>query len=149
MRIGRHLWSDNLLFSVNVFEMISCILLCNDYTLISCLETDSHVESSEKSKLSEHIDEKTEREIEKTFGKHRRKESAYSIQNVLWLITSIAVFYYTDFYIACRYDQRVNRWVNLSVLTGGSTGVQKYMKKLMSVHLSHLPCQSFFHKVVI
>lgn len=143
MRIGRHLWSDNLLFSVNVFEMISCILLCNDYTLISCLETDSHVESSEKSKLSEHIDEKTEREIEKTFGKHRRKESAYSIQNVLWLITSIAVFYYTDFYIACRYDQRVNRWVNLSVITGGSTGLQKYMKKLMSVPLSHLLSQSF------
>lgn len=81
----------------------------NGYNIISCLETDSHAENNEKSKLSEHIDEKTEREIEKAFGKHRRKESPYSIQNVLWLITSIAVFYYTDFYIACRYDQRVNR----------------------------------------
>lgn len=80
-------------------------------------ETDTHAESSEKSKLSEHIDEKTEREIEKKFGKHRRKESAYSIQNVLWLITSIAVFYYTDFYIACRYDQRVNRvWFNVGAI---------------------------------
>ena len=72
-------------------------------------ETDPNEETNEKSTLSQHLDEKTQAEIEKTYGKYRRKESAYSIQNILWLITSIAVFYYTDFYIACRYDQRVNR----------------------------------------
>nr|XP_022343076.1 transmembrane protein 128-like isoform X1 [Crassostrea virginica] len=77
-------------------------------------EIDPNEETNEKSTLSQHLDEKTQAEIEKTYGKYRRKESAYSIQNILWLITSIAVFYYTDFYIACRYDQRVNRiWFNV------------------------------------
>jgi hypothetical protein len=55
------------------------------------------------------MDEETREEFEKRFGKYRTKESPYSIQNILWFISSIAVFYYTDFYIACRYDQRVNR----------------------------------------
>lgn len=73
------MWLDNLFFLVNVFEMIFCIFLCNDYILIFCLELDFYVESSEKFKLSEYIDEKIEREIEKKFGKYRRKEFVYSI----------------------------------------------------------------------
>lgn len=51
----------------------------NGFILIFCLEIDFYVESSEKFKLSEYIDEKIEREIEKKFGKYRRKEFVYSI----------------------------------------------------------------------
>lgn len=73
------MWLNNLFILVNVFEMKFCIFLCNGFILIFCLEIDFYVESSEKFKLSEYIDEKIEREIEKIFGKYRRKESVYSI----------------------------------------------------------------------
>ena len=58
--------------------------------------------------------------MKKKFDKQHRKyqkiESAYSIQNILWLIASIGVFYYTDFYLAVRYDPRVNRYGRLMAL---------------------------------
>ncbi|XP_048747332.1 transmembrane protein 128-like [Ostrea edulis] len=71
----------------------------------------------DKSSLSQNMDEETREQFEKRFGKYRTKESPYSIQNILWFVSSIAVFYYTDFYIACRYDQRVNRvWFNVGAI---------------------------------
>ncbi|XP_061192871.1 transmembrane protein 128-like [Saccostrea echinata] len=81
-------------------------------------ESDASEENkTEKSLLSQNMDEETRKEFEKKFGKYRSKDSPYSIQNILWLISSIAVFYYTDFYIACRYDQRVNRvWFNVGAI---------------------------------
>lgn len=65
----------------------------------------------EKFTLSENLDEATRKKFEKKFGKYRSRDYPYSIQNVLWMMGSIALFYYTDFYIAVRYDPRVNRYV--------------------------------------
>lgn len=71
-------------------------------------------EQKEKFTLSENMDAKTRQKFEKKFEKYRSRDYPYSIQNVLWLIGSIALFYYTDFYVAVRYDPRVNRlWFNI------------------------------------
>lgn len=49
--------------------------------------------------------------FEDKYGKYKRNltSSPYTIQNVCWLIGSMAVFYYTDFYLVLRYDPKVNR----------------------------------------
>ncbi|XP_033756849.1 transmembrane protein 128-like [Pecten maximus] len=79
---------------------------------------ESQREVPDHSKLSTHFDEETREEFEERFGKYRKKKgSKYSLQNVLWFVGSIAIFYYTDFYIACRYDPRVNRnWFNIGAI---------------------------------
>ncbi|XP_025095876.1 transmembrane protein 128-like [Pomacea canaliculata] len=44
----------------------------------------------------------------------KRHVSAFSVQNVLWLIASIAVFHFTDFYLVLLYDSRIDRmWFNV------------------------------------
>ena len=55
------------------------------------------------------IDPELKKKFDKQHKQYERKESAYSIQNILWLIAAIGVFYYTDFYLAIRYDPRINR----------------------------------------
>ena len=70
----------------------------------------------EKFTLSENLDEATRKKFEKKFGNYRSRDYPYSIQNVLWMMGSIALFYYTDFYIAVRYDPRVNRYVHVYIL---------------------------------
>ncbi|XP_013420562.1 transmembrane protein 128 [Lingula anatina] len=54
-------------------------------------------------------DPKVAEETEKKLEKLKKKSSPYSIQNVCWLIASMAVFYYTDLYLAILYDNRINR----------------------------------------
>lgn len=71
----------------------------------------------EKFTLSENMDEATRKKFEKKFEKYRSRDYPYSIQNVLWLIGAIALFYYTDFYVAVRYDPKVNRvWFNIGAI---------------------------------
>jgi hypothetical protein len=72
--------------------------------------------TKEKFTLSENLDEATRKKFEKKFGNYRSRDYPYSIQNVLWMMGSIALFYYTDFYIAVRYDPRVNRYVHVYIL---------------------------------
>lgn len=36
--------------------------------------------------------------------------SAFTVQNILWLIASMAAFHFTDFHAVVLYDPRVNRW---------------------------------------
>jgi len=60
-------------------------------------------------KLRRNMTVEDREEFEKKYEKFRTKQSNYNVQNILWFIGSIALFYYTDFYIACRYDPRVNR----------------------------------------
>ena len=60
-------------------------------------------------KLSKNMDAKTRAKFEEKFGQYRTQSYAFSIQNILWFIGAIALFYYLDFYIAVRYDPRVNR----------------------------------------
>ena len=55
------------------------------------------------------IDPELKKKFDRQHKQYERKESAYSIQNILWLIAAIGVFYYTDFYLAIRYDPRINR----------------------------------------
>lgn len=72
---------------------------------------------NEKYTLSQNMDSKTQQKFEKKFEKYRTKDYPYSIQNILWFIGSIALFYYTDFYVAVRYDPRVNRlWFNIGAI---------------------------------
>ena len=41
-----------------------------------------------------------------------------NVHNVFWMVASIAVFYYTDFYIALRIDPNIKRY---TVLLKGDT----------------------------
>ena len=50
-------------------------------------------------------------EEEKKVRALSKPDSPYSIQNVLWLITAMAVFYLTDFYVAVRFDDRIKRYI--------------------------------------
>lgn len=36
-------------------------------------------------------------------------KSRINPHSVFWMITAIAVFYYTDFYVAVRFDPRIHR----------------------------------------
>ncbi|KAL5020862.1 hypothetical protein ScPMuIL_000017 [Solemya velum] len=75
-----------------------------------------------KLRLSDNVDEETQKKIDAEISKYRRVESAYSIQNVLWLISAFAVFYYTDMVNALRYDRRIDRtWLNAGLLSVGIT----------------------------
>ena len=55
------------------------------------------------------VDPELKKKFDQQHRQYEKKESAYSIQNVLWLIAAIGVLYYTDFYLAIRYDPRINR----------------------------------------
>ena len=55
------------------------------------------------------VDPDLKKKFDQQHKKYEKKESAYSIQNILWLIAAIGVFYYTDFYLAIIYDPRINR----------------------------------------
>ena len=63
----------------------------------------------DKGPLSSHMDLKTQKEFEKKFEQYRTKTSAFTFQNILWLLGAIAVFHFTDFVLVLRYDPRVNR----------------------------------------
>ncbi|KAK6185792.1 hypothetical protein SNE40_007945 [Patella caerulea] len=70
----------------------------------------------EESKFSS-IKPETRKQFEETFGKYQKKESAFSIQNILWLIASIAVFHYSDFYMVLRFNPNINRlWFNIGAI---------------------------------
>lgn len=76
-------------------------------------------DSPDHSKLRENMDPDTRKKFESRYEKYRTKTDnyKYSIQNIMWLMVAIAVFYYTDFYFVVRYDIRVNRfWFNLGAL---------------------------------
>ncbi|XP_070540934.1 transmembrane protein 128-like [Ptychodera flava] len=46
-----------------------------------------------------------------------QKWTPYTLSNAMWMVASIAVFYYTDFAIAVRVDPRINRlWFNVGVV---------------------------------
>lgn len=38
-----------------------------------------------------------------------RRTSRINPHSVFWMVAAIAVFYYTDFYIAVRFDSRIHR----------------------------------------
>ncbi|ESO96853.1 hypothetical protein LOTGIDRAFT_231679 [Lottia gigantea] len=63
------------------------------------------------------IDPQTRQEFEKQYGKYQKKSSPFCIQNILWLISSIAVFHFTDFYMVIRYNPKVNSlWFNIGAI---------------------------------
>ncbi|XP_045190761.2 transmembrane protein 128-like [Mercenaria mercenaria] len=67
------------------------------------------------------LDSDTKKKFDAQNSRFRKIESAYSIQNICWLIASLGVFYYTDFYRAILYDQRINRlWFNIGALSVGA-----------------------------
>lgn len=48
---------------------------------------------------------------------HKPKTSPYTLRNVVWLVAAMAVFYYSDFYPALKYDPRINRtWLNIGLM---------------------------------
>ena len=54
--------------------------------------------------------DKLKEEGERILNKYApKKSSPVNAHSVFWMITSIAVFYYTDFYLALRYDRRIHR----------------------------------------
>jgi len=56
-------------------------------------------------------------------------KSPYTIQNVIWIVAAIAVFYFTDLPIAVLYDPRIYRtWLNIGiVLIGANLGIASYL----------------------
>ncbi|WAR22195.1 TM128-like protein [Mya arenaria] len=82
------------------------------------------------------IDSDTKKKFDIQHRKYRKSESAYSIQNVCWLIASMAVFYYTDFYRAVLYDPRILRlWFNVGVVL---VGVNICIALFLIVYLSFI-----------
>ncbi|KAL4231602.1 hypothetical protein ACF0H5_009182 [Mactra antiquata] len=66
------------------------------------------------------VDPDLKKKFDKQHSKFYKIESAYSIQNICWLITALGIFYYTDFYRAVLYDSRINRlWFNIGALLIG------------------------------
>ena len=61
------------------------------------------------------VDPDLKKKFDRQHKKYQKIESAYSIQNILWLIAAIGVFYYTNFYLAIRYDPRINRYDNYRI----------------------------------
>ncbi|KAK2166440.1 hypothetical protein LSH36_39g10033 [Paralvinella palmiformis] len=58
----------------------------------------------------------------KSKGLRVKRESPYSVENILWLISSIAVFYYADFARAMLYDPDVRRsWFYIGLVLMGLT----------------------------
>ncbi|XP_071090062.1 transmembrane protein 128-like [Haliotis cracherodii] len=84
------------------------------------LEDPDRYSGSNVGKLSSQIDPATQKKFEAKFGKYRRKESVFSIMNILWLMAGVAVFYFSEIVLVIRYDPRVDRlWFNIgSVLMG-------------------------------
>ncbi|KAK3581611.1 hypothetical protein CHS0354_003150 [Potamilus streckersoni] len=70
-----------------------------------------YLEDEYKDKLQQfkELDPDKKEKFDKEHRKYRKIESPYSIQNILWLLASMATFYYSDFYLAVTYDPRVNR----------------------------------------
>ncbi|GAB1603929.1 transmembrane protein 128-like isoform X1 [Argonauta hians] len=66
------------------------------------------------------LPEETQNYLNQQYEQTHEKKSPYSIWNAMWLITSIATFYYSDFYPALLYDTRINRfWFNLGAILIG------------------------------
>ncbi|XP_052220077.1 transmembrane protein 128-like [Dreissena polymorpha] len=81
------------------------------------------------------IDSDTKKKFDAQHRKYRRTESAYSIQNICWLIAAMGVFYYTDFYLALMYDHRILRmWFNSGVIL---IGVNMGIGLFLIVYLSY------------
>ncbi|XP_060603267.1 transmembrane protein 128-like [Ruditapes philippinarum] len=82
------------------------------------------------------LDSDTKKKFDAQNNRFRKIESAYSIQNICWLIASIGVFYYTDFYRAVLYDHRINRlWFNIGAL---SVAVNVCIAIFLIVYLSYI-----------
>ncbi|CAI9733034.1 Hypothetical predicted protein [Octopus vulgaris] len=80
----------------------------------------SGVDWSRGSLASQFLPEEAQRQLDKKYKESTEKKSPYSIWNVMWLLTAMATFYYTDFYPALLYDTRINRfWLNLGALLIG------------------------------
>ncbi|KAL3865145.1 hypothetical protein ACJMK2_006766 [Sinanodonta woodiana] len=81
-----------------------------------------YLDGEYKDKLQQfkELDPDKKEKFDKEHRKYKKTESPYSIQNILWLIASMATFYYSDFYLAVTYDPRVNRlWFNIGMLLVG------------------------------
>jgi len=73
--------------------------------------------------------------------------SRFNISNIFWIISSIAVFHYTDFYLALRLDPNINRsylnpglgMVGISVCIGSYVILYYHYYKGMSDYERHAP----------
>ncbi|KAK7110941.1 transmembrane protein 128-like [Littorina saxatilis] len=58
--------------------------------------------------------QRLEREKKERLSFKPSRYSAFSAQNILWLVSSIAVFHFTEFHLVLWYDTRINRlWFNV------------------------------------
>ncbi|KAL8585828.1 hypothetical protein ACOMHN_065178 [Nucella lapillus] len=74
--------------------------------------------------LEEETEKKKRLEQEKNerLSQKRRRFSAFSIQNILWMVASMAVFHFSEFHNVIRFDPRINRvWFNVGVSLIGVT----------------------------
>ncbi|XP_046576893.1 transmembrane protein 128-like [Haliotis rubra] len=98
------------------------------------LEDPDRYSGTNAGKLTSQIDPETQKKFEAKFGKYRRKESVFSIVNVLWLVAGVAVFYFSDVVMVIRYDPRVDRlWFNIgSVLMGINISIAMFLVVYLS-----------------
>ncbi|XP_076465592.1 transmembrane protein 128-like [Babylonia areolata] len=85
------------------------------------------------------LEEETERNKRLDQEKHerlykRQRFAAFTVQNVLWMVASMAVFHFSEFHNVVRFDPRINRmWFNVGV---GLIGVTLAIAVFMIVWLS-------------
>ncbi|KAK7485867.1 hypothetical protein BaRGS_00022862 [Batillaria attramentaria] len=66
--------------------------------------------------------------------KSKQRFSAFNVQNIVWLIASIAVFHFSDFYVVVLYDPRINRlWFDVGA---GLIGVTLAIALFLIIWLS-------------
>ncbi len=51
------------------------------------------------------------RKILESYDPEKRKKSKINPHSIFWMVASMALFYYTDFYIAVRIDPRIDWFV--------------------------------------
>lgn len=76
----------------------------------------------------ERIKEEGERILKENDPKQTSRINPHS---VFWMVAAIAVFYYTDFYIAVRFDPRIHRWVYI------------YSENILNIHVQSLILKMF------
>merc|ERR1712018_803845 len=100
---------------------------------------------------NQHDDDKLKQEGEKILHKYSPANTAptsrFNISNIFWMISSIAVFHYTDFYLALRLDPNIDRlylnpglgMIALSVGIGSYVILYYHYYKGMSDYERHAP----------
>ncbi|XP_015769956.1 PREDICTED: transmembrane protein 128-like [Acropora digitifera] len=84
--------------------------------------TTAFIRHRERKSFDRNLDERIKARGEKILKEnHPRNTSRINSHSVFWMLAALAVFYYSDFYIALRVDSRIHRtWLYVG---GGLIGV--------------------------